>query len=262
MRFAVNIPPFAPADEIVDLAVEAEAAGWDGVFLWDHLQLQRSMQLDVHNPWVLLGAIAQATSRVMLGPLVTPLARRRPWQVVKELVTLDHLSGGRAILGVGLGFPDDDDFEAFGEAVAHAERAAQLDEALDVVDVALRDGTVHHRGTHYSVDADLRPLPVQRPRPPIWVAGMAPNRRPLRRAQRFDGVVPIRSDGEPMSAAEVADYIAPLERPAGYDVVVTRDAEVPVEQYEEVGVTWLVESAWPVGDWMTGLRTRVRSLRH
>src|SRR5689334_8343724 len=105
MRFAVNLPPFAPPPVLVELAVEAEQAGWDGVFFWDHLTWRPQLRLDVHDPWVLLGAVASHTRRVVLGPMVTPLARRRPWKLAKELTTLDHLSGGRAVLGVGLGAP-------------------------------------------------------------------------------------------------------------------------------------------------------------
>src|SRR5918994_6918124 len=128
MRFALSIPPFADAAAIVELAVDAEAAGWDGVFLWDHLQFQVGAGLPIHDPWVLLGAMAQATDRVRLGTLVTPLARRRPWMVARHLTTLDHLSGGRAVLGVGVGEPSDDDFAAFGEPADHRQRAAMLDE--------------------------------------------------------------------------------------------------------------------------------------
>ena len=175
---------------------------------------------------------------------------------MKELVTLDHLSAGRATLGVGLGSPDDDDFAAFGETVDHVERAAQLDEALDIVDVALRTSSVRHDGSYYTVDAALRPAPVQRPRPPIWVAAVHPHRPPLRRAERYDGVVPIGADGEPMPLDLLADYLAPPSRWAGLDIVVTRDPEVAIERYEEMGVTWLVESIWPVGDWLTDLRAR------
>ena len=99
MRYAVNVPNF---DEYADprtaaaLAAQAEAAGWDGFFVWDHMVFDRRLRLPVADPWVLLAAVALATERLRLGPMVTPLARRRPWKVARETVTLDHLSGGRA----------------------------------------------------------------------------------------------------------------------------------------------------------------------
>ena len=99
MRFGLSVPPFTDPAAVVALATRAEASGWDGFFLWDHLSWDGAV--DAHDPWVLLGAIAQETERVRLGTMVTPLSRRRPQLVAKHLTTLDHLSGGRAILGVG-----------------------------------------------------------------------------------------------------------------------------------------------------------------
>ena len=103
MRYLLSVPPFTDPATVVALARTAEANGWDGFFLWDHLRWDDVQE--VHDPWVLLGAIAQETERMLLGTMVTPLSRRRPWVVAKHLVTLDHLSGGRAVLGVGLGEP-------------------------------------------------------------------------------------------------------------------------------------------------------------
>ena len=114
------------------MAVDAEAAGWDGVFLWDHLQWSPEVKPEVHDPWVLLGAIAMVTDRVLLGPLVTPLTRRRPVVVAKQVTTLDHLSDGRAMFSVGLGEPPVEDFAAFGDEADPRVRGAMLDEALDV----------------------------------------------------------------------------------------------------------------------------------
>ena len=195
MRFAVNIPPFTDAATVVELAVDAESAGWDGVFLWDHLQFMAGARLTIHDPWVLLGAIANATERVRLGTLVTPLARRRPQMVAKHVTTLDHLTGGRAVLGVGLGSPADADFAAFGDESDDIKRAAILDDRLSAVAAMLAGGEVTHHGKHTHIDANLLPAAVQRPRPPIWVAAVAPHRRPLvarcplgrRRADRSAG---------------------------------------------------------------------------
>jgi alkanesulfonate monooxygenase SsuD/methylene tetrahydromethanopterin reductase-like flavin-dependent oxidoreductase (luciferase family) len=259
MRFGLSIPPFADAAAIVELAVDAEAAGWDGVFLWDHLQFQVGAGLPIHDPWVLLGAMAQATDRVRLGTLVTPLSRRRPHVVAKHVTTLDHLSGGRAVLGVGLGSPPDGDFAAFGDEPDDVKRAAILDDALPAVAAMLAGGDVTYHGKHTHVDAALLPVPVQRPRPPIWVAAVAPHRRPLERAARWDGVAPIALPDGAMRPDEVAAYLHAVDRPAQWDVVVPWCPGVSADDYTAVGVTWLIESTWPEADWVTDFRGRVRN---
>jgi alkanesulfonate monooxygenase SsuD/methylene tetrahydromethanopterin reductase-like flavin-dependent oxidoreductase (luciferase family) len=165
-------------DTLVELAVEAEAAGWDGVFLWDHLHFVRALHFDVHDPWVMLGAIAHATERVLLGTLVTPVARRQPWELAKQVTTLDHLSRGRAVLGVGLGETAEDDFAAFGLDPDDHARAARLDEGLEVLEGLWSGQPYVHHGPAFDVDAEFLPPPVQRPRPPIWVGGIWPHRRP------------------------------------------------------------------------------------
>jgi alkanesulfonate monooxygenase SsuD/methylene tetrahydromethanopterin reductase-like flavin-dependent oxidoreductase (luciferase family) len=256
MRTAVSIPPFADAATLVDLAVAAEEAGWDGVFFWDHLVWVPRFRVDVHDPWVLLGAVAQRTSRVRLGTMVTPLARRRPWVVAKHLTTLDHLSGGRAVLGVGLGEPRDADFGDLGDPADPRVRAAVLDEALAVLDGLLR-GPVDHHGAHFRVRTHLRPRPRPRPRPQVWVAAVAPHRRPLARARRWDGVVPIGSEG-PLTPADLARYLDGVERPEGWDVVAEWAPGAGADEYADAGATWLVESTWPSGDWVRELSDRVR----
>ena len=255
MRTAVSLPPFTDAATLVGMAAEAERSGWDGVFLWDHMVLIRDLRLDVHDPWVLLGAMARATERVLLGTLVTPLARRRPWKLAREVITLDHLSGGRAVLGVGLGEPPDADFAAFGDPSGDRERAALLDEGLAVVDGLLR-GPLDHDGAAYHVHAELLPRPVQRPRPPVWVAAVAPHRRPLARARRWDGVVPISLD-HLLTPDEVAAYLGDEPRPGGWEVVVNTAPGVPPADYAAAGATWIIEGAWPQGDWVSELRTRI-----
>jgi alkanesulfonate monooxygenase SsuD/methylene tetrahydromethanopterin reductase-like flavin-dependent oxidoreductase (luciferase family) len=178
MRYAVNVPNFAEyADPrtAAALAAEAEAAGWDGFFVWDHMVFDRRLRLPVADPWVLLAAVALATERLRLGPMVTPLARRRPWKVARETVTLDHLSGGRLLLGVGLGTPAADEYGAFGEPTGRRERAAMLDEALEVLILLWSGGTVSSHGRHYRLEEiAFLPAPVQRPRIPILVAGTWP----------------------------------------------------------------------------------------
>lgn len=256
MRFAVNLPPFAPPATLVELAVDAEQAGWDGVFFWDHLTWRPELRLDVHDPWVLLGAVAVRTQRVLLGPMVTPLGRRRPWKVAKELTTLDHLSGGRAVLGVGLGAPAEAEFAAFGEQADARHRAAVLDESLTVLDGLLR-GPVDHDGEHLTVHTEMLPRPVQQPRPPIWVAGESPHRRPLHRAARWDGFVPL-SGAEPLTPDNLAAYLTGVERPAVWDVVALHLDGFSAGEFADAGATWLVEGIDPDGDWVSTLRALVR----
>jgi len=265
MRNAVSCPNVGDPRELVALARVAEASGWDAFTLWDHLHLQRAASFDVHDPWVVLGGAAQATERILLGTLVTPVARRRPWKLAKEIVTLDHLSDGRAIVGVGLGVPVDDEFAVFGEETADRIRADRLDEGLAILDVALRGEPIRFDGEDFQVDADLLPGCVQRPRAPIWVAAFAPNRRPLCRAARFDGVAPLSGAGTPVGPDEIAAFlrtepelVAAMAHP-GYDVIMGRAPGVPADEYADAGATWLVESAWPEGGWLDDLAGRVRA---
>jgi alkanesulfonate monooxygenase SsuD/methylene tetrahydromethanopterin reductase-like flavin-dependent oxidoreductase (luciferase family) len=256
MRFAVNIPPFTDPRTVVDMARDAESAGWDGVFLWDHLKWEPRFAPDVHDPWVLLGAIAQVTERVRIGTLVTPLSRRRTHVVAKHLLTLDHLSAGRVTLGVGLGEPAQADFGEFGDEADPRARAAILDEKLTVLDTLLRGLDTDHDGDHVTAHGRLRPGPVQQPRPPIWVAGVVPNQRPLRRARAWDGIVPIGPE-ELLTPDMLSDYLAG-DVPHGWEVVASWKEGVPPQEYADAGATWLVESTWPIDDWVDEFRARVR----
>jgi alkanesulfonate monooxygenase SsuD/methylene tetrahydromethanopterin reductase-like flavin-dependent oxidoreductase (luciferase family) len=249
VRYAISAPNVGRPTDLVSLAKAAEDGGWDGFFLWDHLHFVRATQLDIVDPWVTLGAIAQATERIRLGAMVTPLPRRRPWKLAKEITTLDHLSAGRVIVGVGLGSPPDDEFAAFGEPSADATRAGLLDEGLVVLDGCLRGGPFRHTGSAFDVDVDFHPAPVQRPRPPIWVAATLPNRRPIERARRFDGVFPIAVSGEPLRPGEIAALVADLDVAPGFDVVAPWADGVPAVDYEAAGATWLIDSRWPEGEW-------------
>jgi hypothetical protein len=261
-RFLVSIPPFmTDAGTVVELAVDAERAGWDGVFLWDHLQWEPRVHPPVHDPWVLLGAIAHATERVLLGTLVTPLTRRRLQVIAKHVITLDHLSNGRAVFSVGLGEPATDDFADFGDESDPRVRGAMLDEGLTVLDQLLRGDPVDHSGEHYQVKAHLNPGPVQRPRPPIWVAGVVPNRRPLRRALRWEGVAPI-GPGDLLTPDGVRSYLALEDTPIpdGWDVVAPLGPDHTAQEYADAGVTWLVDSTWPTEDgWVEEFRERIQA---
>jgi len=262
VRSALYLPIFgelADPRAVARLSAEAEEAGWDGVFVWDHLTYREPV-VDVADPWVTCAAIAAATSRVRLGPLVTPLARRRPAMVARETVTLDLLSDGRLTFGVGLGGDNSRELSATGEELDDRVRAAMLDEHLEVLRAAWRGEEVRHRGEHYVVDGiRFMPRPVQQPRIPLWVAVRAGNRRPLRRAARYDGVFPVDLTS-PDQLAEIVAGVAELRGPdAGgtpYDVAVDQPAGTDPGPWAAAGATW-----WLVGvDWKAPTVAGVRSV--
>ncbi len=258
VRFAISTPNVGPTNDLVELARECEANGWDGLFVWDHLHLRRDMLLDVHDPWVLLGAMAPYTRRLRLGPLVTPVARRRPWVVAKQVATLDHLTDGRAVLGVGLGSPADEEFGAFSDATDDRVRAALLDEGLELITALWTGEAVHHRGEHFNVGAQFHPLPRQQPRPPIWVAARWPNPKPLERALRYEGIVPLSQEGQPLTPDVVAQVVARIGRLAGFDIIVTAVPGVSPQEYADAGATWLVYSSRPSEFYLDELRATAR----
>jgi alkanesulfonate monooxygenase SsuD/methylene tetrahydromethanopterin reductase-like flavin-dependent oxidoreductase (luciferase family) len=258
MRFGVNMPNAGDPTELVQLAVIAEEAGWDGFFLWDHLQLDAVSRPPMHDPWVLLGAIAVRTSRVKLGTMVTPVARRRPWKLAKEIATLDHMSKGRVIIGVGLGVPADIEYGAFGESTQARTHAAMLDEALPLLDAFLRGEPVDHSGEHYQVTAHLNPPAQQQPRPPIWVAATLPHTKPIARARRWDGIFPLDSQTGPPSAAALAQLVETLDPPAGYDVVGRMTPEISPVDLDRAGATWAMDGPASLADPISNIRARIQ----
>jgi alkanesulfonate monooxygenase SsuD/methylene tetrahydromethanopterin reductase-like flavin-dependent oxidoreductase (luciferase family) len=259
MRYALNVPnfgAFADARALAQLAHEAEEAGWDGFFVWDHIG---GWPAPTADPWVALAAMAMTTSRIRLGPLVTPLPRRRPWKLARETATLDHLSNGRLILGVGIG--DDTigrEYSAYGESGDNKLHGEMLDEALDVLTGLWSGEPFSYSGTHYTIsDAQYLPTPVQQPRIPIWVAATLPHKRPVRRAARWDGLVPIGMREQPVTAEQVREMLAIVHeiRPAmePFDVVLAGytgdhskdEAAERLRLLAEAGVTWWQEGVLP-----------------
>jgi hypothetical protein len=217
MRFSINIPnfgDFADPETVARAAAAAEAAGWDGLFVWDHVVHTKRDRRSFGDPWMLLTAAALATTRIRLGPLVTPVARRRPQQVARQVATLDNLSGGRVIFGAGLGGPIEDEYGSFGEPTDPKLLAERLDEGLHLLDRYWSGESVTHTGRHYQVeDVTLLPRPVQRPRVPVWIGGFWPKRAPMRRAARWEGAVPLflsAKHGYPPPVDEVRDLVAYL----------------------------------------------------
>ena len=251
MRWGLSLPLFDPLADpavVARLAGEAEEAGWDGIFVWDHIRWREPVRA-VGDTQVTLAAIATATERIRFGPMVTPLARRRPAKVARETAALDLLSGGRLTLGVGLGSDEfASEYSITGEELDDRRRARMLDEALEILEAAWSGEPVRHHGEHYTVDAmRFLPRPVQRPRVPIWVAGAPGKPRPLRRAAHYDGFFPVSLES-PDQLAEIVARLGVLREEAGrapddpYDVIAGLEPGTDPAPYHEAGATW----------WLTG----------
>jgi alkanesulfonate monooxygenase SsuD/methylene tetrahydromethanopterin reductase-like flavin-dependent oxidoreductase (luciferase family) len=258
-QFAVGVPnvgPFGDPRLLMSLAVAAEDSGWDGFFIWDHL-LYRDQSWPVADPTVVISAVAARTSRIRFGVLVNLLARRRVGKVARETVTLDRLSGGRLIVGAGLGSVPEE-FTAFGEPGGVRERAARLDESLQALTALWRGEPVSFHGEHVTItEVTMLPAPVQQPRIPIWCGGRWPHKAPFLRAARWDGVMPTHTgygSGETMPPTELAAilrFIREHRDPAAPLAVALEgrtDGQTAgrggrqVAPYVQVGLTWWVEA--------------------
>ena len=244
---------------VADLAAEAEAAGWDGVFTWDGIAIGEG---DTYDPWVVMAAMAMRTERVRLGAVLTPPSRRRPWKLARETMTLDRLSGGRLVLPVGLGALDDGAFGNVGEPTDARTRAEMLDESLAILQGLWSGQPFAFEGRHYRFGPmTFRPTPLQQPRIPIWVVGAWPKERSVRRALRYDGIMPQTDD--PAAIRELVAIVGRERAPeAGpLDIIVegtTRDAsdDAAVRALADAGATWWMEADW-TGATEDSLRRRI-----
>lgn len=276
MKFSLNLMNLdylGDVNLIADLAVEAENAGWDAVFLWDHVNWP-DMELGDRrlggfhvDPWIALGLIADRTTRVLIGTAITPIARRRPTKLAREILTLHQLSGGRFVLGAGSGiWPSE--FGDLGDPEDLKVRADMLDEGLELLLKTWSGDAFEHQGTHYRAHgrtfcpggADI----------PIWLGASWPSRKPFRRAARFDGVMALNQDvGHPLSlddVREIKDLIATHRdnnKPFSLAVALntTDDAEADIERaqaYEAAGADWWQEGVFPPAENLDLLRATVR----
>jgi luciferase-like monooxygenase len=253
--------------QLPEIAAEAEAAGWDGLFIADGMALGGGKFPDFpwFDPWVVLGAMAMRTERIRIGTIITPVSRRRPWKLARETVTIDHLSNGRLIFGVGLGAAaDDGGFFKVGEATDLRVRAELLDEGLEIIDGLWKGKPVMFSGKHYKVQKmSMLPRPVQKPRIPVWVVGVWPKEKSMQRALRWDGIIPQKYKATPMDRAtpsdilEVKTYVDKHRRKKPpFDIITggqtpggkrKRALEI-VRPFEEAGATWWLESVWGAMD--------------
>lgn len=270
MQFSLNVPNFGlfgTPGAVADLARDAESAGWHGLFIWDHVA--RPTRHDVVDPWIALAAAATVTERIRLGAMVTPLPRRRPWIVARTTVSLDQLSNGRLIFGAGIGSGRPEEWASVGDETDAKVRGAMLDEGLTILDGLWRGEPFNYHGAYYDIgDAHYTPTPVQQPRIPVWIGGSWPNKAPMRRAAKWDGVFPLiqaENDAIDDLTRQLRDLVAFIqderETDAPFDVATLgvptpgddpdRAAEIAAA-FAEAGATWFMESLspWRFGvDW-------------
>ena len=275
MKFGLDLPnmgAYGSAGALAELALEAETAGWDGVFVWDsvHVDLEDPGNRATYDPWIALAAMAANTERIVLGTMITPIARRRPWKLARETVTLDHLSGGRLVLPVGLGAVEDGAFSRVGEEQDRKIRAEKLDEGLEILSGLWSGRPFRFEGAHYQTqEMTFRPPPLQQPRIPIWVVGAWPREKSMRRVLRWDGVLPVKmaADGQSladeghaqaggMTPEDVSDMKAFVDQrrtlDGPFDIILEGDmagrdpaqAADIVRPYAKAGATWWVEAIW------------------
>jgi alkanesulfonate monooxygenase SsuD/methylene tetrahydromethanopterin reductase-like flavin-dependent oxidoreductase (luciferase family) len=258
VKLGLFFPPFgelADPGRVADLAVAAEEAGWSGFFLWDHMLSRPGVP--VADAWIAMAAAAAATREIRLGAMVTPLSRRRPWVMARQVATLDRLSGGRLVLGIGLGDDGWKEFSSFGEVTEPRERAELLDDSLQAVRLLLTGEDVAFDGKRLAVHSSpFLPRPVQDPLP-VWVACRWPNRAPMARAARMEGCFPIFPGSPDVPAAAdvsaVRDDLVARGAGNGYDLVIRcvlrghdRDRRAAVlAGLEDAGATWVVEGFDP-----------------
>jgi hypothetical protein len=249
------------AMSISGLAAEAEAAGWDGVFIADALaiEIKPGEAIPWFDPWVVLAAMAMRTEHIRIGTIITPITRRRPWKLARETVTLDHLSGGRLTMSVGMGAAEHDGgFYKVGEAMDLKVRAAMLDEGLEILAGLWRGGPFSLSGEHYRVDEmTMLPRPVQAPRIPVWVVGVWPKAKSLRRALAWDGIIPQKyktmTRMNPDEVRELKQFVDEHRtHTTPFDIIVggatpggNRKRSVTiVRPFAEAGATWWLESVF------------------
>ena len=225
MKFGIYAPNFGNTfgnpKRVTKLAIEAEKSGWDGFFLWDHIFNTEGFPNTV-DPFIALTSVAENTEKIHIGTTVTPLPRRRPWKLARETVTLDILSEGRLILGIGLGGPSE--LSLMNEETNLRTKAKMADEQLEILNGLWSGEDFSYTGKYYKIDkVKFLPRPVQKPRIKIWGAGTWPKKGPFKRAAKLDGVIPLSVDYTnpltPDDYSKIIDYMKKHGLGYPYDIV-------------------------------------------
>lgn len=275
MEFGFVIPS-GTAKEIVGLASEAEDSGWNGVFYYDDVYTDGRTEMS--SAWAVMAAIAVTTKRIRFGSLLTAIGRRRPWEVARESVTVDHLSNGRLILPTGLGWAGDGAYTKAGMPSDRKIRAEMLDEGLEILD-GLWSGRPFRYSGKYNQLKTMRfiPRPAQEPRIPIWVVGAWPRPKSMRRVLKYDGLIPVikRADGShdevtPEKIREMKEFVAKNRAVRGRmrrDFDIIKDGVTPANEkkageivapFFASGATWWTETMWGAKR-MSEVRARIRA---
>jgi len=269
MKYGIYAPNFGNTfgnpKLVTKLAIEAEKSGWDGFFLWDHIINTEGFPNTV-DPFIALTSVAENTEKIHIGTTVTPVPRRRPWKLARETVTLDILSEGRLILGIGLGNPSE--LSLMNEETNQRNMANMADEQLEILDGLWSGEEFSYTGTHYKIDkVKFLPRPVQKPRIKLWGAGTWPKKGPFKRAAKLDGVIQLSVDyTNPLTPDDYSNMIEYLKKHGlcyPYDVVKisfdsTKSSEKKrsIHDFQGVGVNWWLEL---VSDW-TGSYEKIKEI--
>ena len=269
MRYGFVIPN-GDVQTVAALAREVEDAGWDGAFYWDGIYVD--VATPIYDPWIVMAAMALATERVRIGAMLSPLSRRRPWKVARESVTLDHLSGGRLTMPVGLGAVDA--FGPFNEVRDRKERAELLDESLAILTGLWSGQPFSFQGKHYQFpEVTFLPAPVQAGGIPLWVVGAWRSERSMARVLRHDGIIPNKLTPDRTHAAITPDDVraireyAAAHRTAATPFEIIAEGTTPtgdpaaaaqVQPFAEAGATWWIESPWTPPNGTAELRARIQ----
>lgn len=251
MRHAIHVPLFgalADPHAFADIAVAAEDAGWDGIFVWDHVLSPVAGQWDISDAWVALAGAAMLTRRIRIGPMVTPLPRRRVITLARESVTLDRLSRGRLTLGLGTGRDNWREYSAFGESGDARRLARVLDESAAALTALWAGRTVTHHGAIVVDGIHITPAPVQQPRIPIWFGTNRTAGSPIERAAHYDGIFPLGfgTDIDIAALARIAETVRAIRGGLdGFDIAVAARADADLDRLSTIGVTWAVHEFWP-----------------
>ncbi len=269
MKFGIYAPNFGNTfgnpKLITKLAIEAEKSGWDGFFLWDHIINTEGFPNTV-DPFIALTSVAENTEKIIIGTTVTPVTRRRPWKLARETVTLDILSEGRLILGIGLGNPSE--LSLMNEETNQRIMAKMADEQLEILNGLWSGEEFSYTGKHYKIDkVKFLPRPVQKPRIKLWGAGTWPKKGPFKRAAKLDGVVPLSVDyTNPLTPDDYRKIIEYMKKHGlrypydiveiSFDITKSDDKKKTILDFQDAGVNWWLEL---VMDW-TGSYEKIKDI--